>query len=100
MPMTRCSMRWRRVWASCKAVARLSHVSHQLSEPDADFDKLLEEMQHLQTQLEAQNGWSCRRASRPRSRVWIWIRTSASVTVRRPAQARALAQALWPSRMC
>ena len=34
------------------------HVSHQLSEPDADFDKLLEEMQHLQTQLEAQDGWS------------------------------------------
>ncbi|HEX5362944.1 MAG TPA: ATP-binding cassette domain-containing protein [Gallionella sp.] len=34
------------------------HVSHQLSEPDADFDKLLEEMQVLQTQLEAQNGWS------------------------------------------
>jgi ATP-binding cassette subfamily F protein uup len=34
------------------------HVSHQLSEPDADYDKLLEEMQHLQTQLEAQDGWS------------------------------------------
>jgi len=34
------------------------HVSHQLSEPDADFDTLLEEMQHLQTQLEAQDGWS------------------------------------------
>jgi ATP-binding cassette subfamily F protein uup len=34
------------------------HISHQLSEPDADFDKLLEEMQHLQTQLEAQDGWS------------------------------------------
>src|SRR3972149_3151236 len=33
------------------------HVSHQLSEPDADFDKLLEEMQHLQTKLEAQDGW-------------------------------------------
>jgi ATP-binding cassette subfamily F protein uup len=33
------------------------HVSHQLSEPDADYDKLLEEMQHLQTQLEAQDGW-------------------------------------------
>jgi ATP-binding cassette subfamily F protein uup len=33
-------------------------VSHQLAEPDADFDKLLEEMQHLQTQLEAQDGWS------------------------------------------
>lgn len=34
------------------------HVSHQLSEPDADFDTLLEEMQNLQTQLEAQDGWS------------------------------------------
>ena len=34
------------------------HVSHQLSEPDADVEKLLEKMQHLQTQLEAQNGWS------------------------------------------
>ncbi|HEY0666422.1 MAG TPA: ATP-binding cassette domain-containing protein [Gallionella sp.] len=34
------------------------HVSHQLSEPDADYDRLLEEMQHLQTQLEAQDGWS------------------------------------------
>ena len=34
------------------------HVSHQLSEPDADFDKLLEEMQQLQTKLEAQDGWS------------------------------------------
>jgi ATP-binding cassette subfamily F protein uup len=33
-------------------------VSHQLSEPDADYDKLLEEMQHLQVQLEAQDGWS------------------------------------------
>jgi len=34
------------------------HVSHQLSEPDADVDVLLEKMQHLQTRLEAQNGWS------------------------------------------
>jgi len=34
------------------------HVSHQLSEPDADYDKLLEEMHHLQTQLESQDGWS------------------------------------------
>ena len=32
-------------------------VSHQLSEPDADYDKLLEQMQQLQTQLEAQDGW-------------------------------------------
>jgi len=34
------------------------HVSHQISEPDADVDALLDEMQHLQTQLEAQDGWS------------------------------------------
>ncbi len=34
------------------------HLSHQLAEPDADFDKLLEEMQPLQTRLEAQNGWA------------------------------------------
>jgi ATP-binding cassette subfamily F protein uup len=34
------------------------HVSHQLGEPDADYDTLLEEMQLLQTQLEAQDGWS------------------------------------------
>ncbi len=34
------------------------HVSHQLGEPDADYDKLLEEMQHLQTELESQDGWS------------------------------------------
>jgi ATP-binding cassette subfamily F protein uup len=32
-------------------------VSHQLSEPDADYDKLLEQMQHLQTELESQDGW-------------------------------------------
>ena len=34
------------------------HLSHQLAEPDADFDKLLEAMQPLQTALEAQNGWA------------------------------------------
>ncbi|MEQ1531946.1 MAG: ATP-binding cassette domain-containing protein [Sideroxydans sp.] len=34
------------------------HLSHQLGEPDADFEKLLEEMQPLQTALEAQNGWA------------------------------------------
>jgi ATP-binding cassette subfamily F protein uup len=34
------------------------HVSHQLGEPDADYDTLLEQMQHLQTQLEAEDGWS------------------------------------------
>ncbi|MBI1887397.1 MAG: ATP-binding cassette domain-containing protein [Nitrosomonadales bacterium] len=34
------------------------HVSHQLSEPDADVDMLLEKMQLLQTQLESQGGWS------------------------------------------
>ncbi len=34
------------------------HLSHQLAEPDADFEKLLEAMQPLQTALEAQNGWA------------------------------------------
>jgi len=33
------------------------HVSHQLAEPEADYDKLLEQMQQLQTQLESQDGW-------------------------------------------
>jgi ATP-binding cassette subfamily F protein uup len=34
------------------------HLSHQLAEPDADYEKLLEAMQPLQTALEAQDGWS------------------------------------------
>jgi len=34
------------------------HLSHQLAEPDADYETLLEAMQPLQTKLEAQNGWA------------------------------------------
>ncbi len=34
------------------------HVSHQIAEPDADVDALLEQMQILQTRLEAQDGWA------------------------------------------
>ncbi len=34
------------------------HVSHQMVEPDAEVDSLLERMQSLQTQLEAEGGWS------------------------------------------
>lgn len=34
------------------------HLSHRLSEPDADYENLLEVMQNLQTNLEAQNGWA------------------------------------------
>ena len=34
------------------------HLSHQLAEPDADYEALLEAMQPLQTKLEAQNGWA------------------------------------------
>ncbi len=34
------------------------HLSHQLAEPDADYKKLLDAMQPLQTALEAQNGWA------------------------------------------
>jgi len=34
------------------------HLSHQLAEPDADYEALLAAMEPLQTQLEAQNGWA------------------------------------------
>lgn len=40
-----------------KLLSDYHHVSHELSNPDADVDALLEQMQHLQTQLEAQDGW-------------------------------------------
>ena len=39
-------------------ISKYHHLSHQLSEPDADFDALLAAMEPLQTQLEAQNGWA------------------------------------------
>jgi len=41
-----------------KLITEYHHLSHQLGEPDADYEKLLEEMQPLQTALEAQNGWA------------------------------------------
>ncbi|MGB7649693.1 MAG: ATP-binding cassette domain-containing protein, partial [Gallionella sp.] len=41
-----------------KILSDYHHVSHELSNPDADIDALLEQMQILQTQLEAQDGWS------------------------------------------
>ncbi len=34
------------------------HLSHRLAEPDADHEALLAQMQPLQTQLEAQDGWA------------------------------------------
>ena len=34
------------------------HLSHQLAEPDADYETLLAAMEPLQTKLEAQNGWA------------------------------------------
>jgi len=46
------------VGAMQKLLHDYHHVSHRISEPDADVDRLLEEMQHLQNQLEAQDGWS------------------------------------------
>ncbi len=42
----------------CKLLSDYHHLSHQLAEPDADYEVLLEAMQPLQTQLEAQNGWA------------------------------------------
>jgi ATP-binding cassette subfamily F protein uup len=41
-----------------KLITDYHHLSHQLGELDADYEKLLEEMQPLQTALEAQNGWA------------------------------------------
>ncbi len=41
-----------------KLLSDYHHVSHEMSNPEADIDALLEQMQHLQTQLEAQDGWS------------------------------------------
>jgi len=41
-----------------KLLHEYHHVSHAMSEPGADVDKLLEHMQQLQTQLEDQGGWS------------------------------------------
>ncbi|TXT21864.1 MAG: ATP-binding cassette subfamily F uup [Gallionellaceae bacterium] len=34
------------------------HLSHQLAEPDADYDALLAALQPLQTRLEAEGGWA------------------------------------------
>ena len=42
----------------CKLLSDYHHLSHQLAEPDADYDVLLEALQPLQTQLEAENGWA------------------------------------------
>ena len=39
-------------------ITEYHRLSHQLAEPDADYDSLLEAMQPLQTRLEAQNGWA------------------------------------------
>jgi ATP-binding cassette subfamily F protein uup len=41
-----------------KIISDYHHLSHQLAEPDADYEKLLEAMQPLQTALEAQDGWA------------------------------------------
>ena len=42
----------------CKLLSDYHHLSHQLAEPEADYEMLLEAMQPLQTRLEAQNGWA------------------------------------------
>lgn len=39
-------------------ITEYHHLSHQLAEPDADYDALLAAMEPLQTKLEAQNGWA------------------------------------------
>jgi len=42
----------------CRLLTDYHHLSHQLAEPDADYDVLLAALQPLQTQLEAENGWA------------------------------------------
>jgi ATP-binding cassette subfamily F protein uup len=39
-------------------ISQYHHLSHQLAEPEADYDALLAAMEPLQTKLEAQNGWA------------------------------------------
>jgi ATP-binding cassette subfamily F protein uup len=41
-----------------RIISEYHHLSHRLGEPDADHEKLLAQMQSLQIQLEAQNGWA------------------------------------------
>ena len=41
-----------------KIITDYHHLSHQMAEPDADYESLLEAMQPLQTKLEAQDGWA------------------------------------------
>jgi ATP-binding cassette subfamily F protein uup len=41
-----------------RLISDYHRLSHQLAEPDADYDALLTEMQPLQTALEAQGGWA------------------------------------------
>ncbi len=41
-----------------RLISNYHRLSHQLAEPDADYDTLLAEMQPLQTALEAQGGWA------------------------------------------
>jgi len=42
----------------CQIISEYHHLSHQLAEPDADYDTLLAAMEPLQTKLEAQDGWA------------------------------------------
>lgn len=43
--------------ATVDKLARYNEISEEMSNPDADFDALLEEMGELQTEIDAVNGW-------------------------------------------
>lgn len=45
------------VRATVDKLARYNEISEEMSNPDADFDALLEEMGELQTEIDAVNGW-------------------------------------------
>nr|WP_277927030.1 energy-dependent translational throttle protein EttA [Adlercreutzia sp. JBNU-10] len=38
-------------------VARFNEIGNEMAEPDADFDKLMDEMGRLQDEIDAANGW-------------------------------------------
>ena len=38
-------------------VARFNQIGEEMADPDADFDKLMEEMGNLQSAIDAQDGW-------------------------------------------
>lgn len=41
-----------------KIIVDYHHVAYEISQPNADIEKLMAQMQHLQHEMDAQNGWA------------------------------------------